>query len=239
MLTSALPVSVNGQAPPSPTNISTVRQVLSSKPAQSMLSSAVAASSASNGSAVLNKNHAPPKYHHIWLVTGPAGCGKSTVAEYLANALGIPYIEGDKFHPKSNVDKMTNGIPLTDADRWDWLTALREESTRQLQSGYDGVVLTCSALKRKYRDVIRVAGYFDHSLLLHFIYLDAPESVLLKRVAARQNHFMSADMVQSQFDILQPPMADETDVIKIDVTRPVDVVKAEALSKVIAAMEKV
>jgi adenylylsulfate kinase-like enzyme len=61
-----------------------------------MLSSAVAASSASNGSAVLNKNHAPPKYHHIWLVTGPAGCGKSTVAEYLANALGIPYIEGDK-----------------------------------------------------------------------------------------------------------------------------------------------
>jgi gluconokinase len=134
---------------------------------------------------------------------------------------------------------MTNGIPLTDADRWDWLTALREESTRQLQSGYDGVVLTCSALKRKYRDVIRVAGYFDHSLLLHFIYLDAPESVLLKRVAARQNHFMSADMVQSQFDILQPPMADETDVITIDVTRPVDVVKSEALSKVIAAMETV
>jgi gluconokinase len=128
---------------------------------------------------------------------------------------------------------MTNGIPLTDADRWDWLTALREESTRQLQQGYDGVVLTCSALKRKYRDVIRVAGYFDHSLLLHFIYLDAPESVLMKRVAARENHFMGADMVHSQFNILQPPMPDEKDVIKIDVTRPLDEVKREALAAVI------
>jgi gluconokinase len=159
------------------------------------------------------------------------------VAEYLASALELPYIEGDKFHPKSNVEKMTNGIPLTDIDRWDWLTALREESTRQLQSGYDGVVLTCSALKRKYRDVIRVAGYFDHQLLLHFIYLDAPESVLLKRVQARQNHFMGADMVQSQFDILEPPSDDETDVIRIDVTRPVEEVKRDTLSKVIATIE--
>jgi gluconokinase len=236
MLTSALPVSVNGQAPSSPTNITTGRQIVnvSSKP-QSILAT-VTAVPASPAATIVQTPEAT-RYHHIWLVTGPAGCGKSTVAEFLANALELPYIEGDQFHPKANVDKMTNGIPLTDADRWDWLTALREESTRQLQSGYDGVVLTCSALKRKYRDVIRVAGYFDHSLLLHFIYLDAPASVLLKRVQARQNHFMGADMVQSQLNILQPPMADETDVIRIDVTKPIEEVKREALTKVIATME--
>lgn len=236
MLTSALPVSVNGQAPPSPTNITTRQAVsVSSKP-QSILATVTPVTAASNG-AVQASGDKPTKYHHIWLVTGPAGCGKSTVAEYLAKALELPYIEGDLFHPQANVDKMSNGIPLTDADRWDWLTALREESTRQLQSGFDGVVLTCSALKRKYRDVIRVAGYFDHSLLLHFIYLDAPESVLMRRVQLRQNHFFGTDMVQSQLNILQPPMADETDVIRIDVSKPVEEVKREALSRVIATME--
>jgi len=133
---------------------------------------------------------------------------------------------------------MTNGIPLTDSDRWDWLTILREESTRQLESGdYTGVVLTCSALKKKYRDVMRVAGYYDHNLLVHFIYLDAPESVILNRVAARQDHFMGANMVHSQFDALEPPKADETDVVKVDVARPIDEVKRDALAKVLATME--
>ncbi|PQE14830.1 thermoresistant glucokinase family carbohydrate kinase protein [Rutstroemia sp. NJR-2017a WRK4] len=107
----------------------------------------------------------PSKHHHIWLITGPAGCGKSTVAQYVAKAMNLPFIEGDEFHPKSNVEKMSKGIPLTDADRWDWLTALREESLRRLTSGSDGVVLTCSALKRKYRDVIRVAPYYDRDVL--------------------------------------------------------------------------
>ncbi|KAJ8128547.1 hypothetical protein O1611_g5087 [Lasiodiplodia mahajangana] len=122
-----------------------------------------------------------PRIHHIWLVTGPAGCGKTTVAEYLSEALDLPYLEGDTYHPQANIDKMASGIPLTDADRWDWLTLLREESLRRLASGAKGVVLTCSALKRKYRDVIRVAPYFSHDVVLHFIYLHAPEAVLLER----------------------------------------------------------
>jgi gluconokinase len=131
---------------------------------------------------------------------------------------------------------MSHGIPLTDADRWDWLTALREESIRQLATGTDGVVLTCSALKRKYRDVIRVAGYYDHALLLHFIYLDAPENLVLQRVQARQGHYMGANMVHSQFESLQPPEADEMDVIRVDVARSVDEVKGDALQKVLAEM---
>ncbi|KAI1312556.1 thermoresistant gluconokinase [Xylaria venustula] len=159
-----------------------------------------------------------PHIHHIWLVTGPAGSGKTTVAEYLSQALNLPYLEGDSFHPQANIDKMANNIPLTDADRWDWLTLLREESLRQLALGAEGVVLTCSALKRKYRDVIRVAPYFTHDVQLHFIYLHAPESILLHRVLNREGHYMGPNMVRSQFEILEPPTAEETDVISIDVS---------------------
>ncbi|KAL7945932.1 P-loop containing nucleoside triphosphate hydrolase protein [Trichoderma barbatum] len=177
------------------------------------------------------------RHTHIWLVTGPAGCGKSSVAEYMANALNMPYIEGDSFHTPANVDKMRNGTPLTDADRWDWLTALREESMRQINEGQTGVVMTCSALKRKYRDVIRVAAYYDHHLLIHFIYLDASEELLLQRVAQRQNHYMGANMVHSQFDILERPSQNETDVISIDVSRTLAEVQQDALARAIETME--
>jgi gluconokinase len=128
---------------------------------------------------------------------------------------------------------MSNGIPLTDADRWDWLTVLREESLKRLNSGNDGVVVTCSALKRKYRDVIRVAPYFSPNLHLHFIYLSAPEEVLLQRVMSRKNHYMGANMVHSQFEALEPPKEDETDVLSVDVTQTMEKVKADALHKVL------
>ena len=131
---------------------------------------------------------------------------------------------------------MANGIPLTDADRWDWLTALREESMRQISRGSHGVVLTCSALKRKYRDVIRVAAYYDRQLLIHFIYLDATEEVLLKRVASRQGHFMGANMVHSQFECLERPSTDETDVITVDVSRTQQEVERDALDRALEIM---
>ncbi|KAI1345136.1 carbohydrate kinase [Xylariaceae sp. FL0016] len=181
---------------------------------------------------------AAPKHHHIWLVTGPAGCGKTTVAKHVSNTLNLPYIEGDEFHPQANIDKMANGIPLTDADRWDWLTLLREESLRQLASGAEGVVLTCSALKRKYRDVIRVAPYYLHDVILHFIYLHAPEAVLLERVGARQGHYMGANMVRSQFSILEPPTAEETDVISIDVSGSPEEVQRQALDEVVKKIDE-
>lgn len=132
---------------------------------------------------------------------------------------------------------MSNGIPLTDADRWDWLTALREEAVRRLSAGQGGAVLTCSALKRKYRDVIRVAPYFTPDLHLHFIYLHAPEEVLLERVLGRKGHYMGANMVHSQFDILEPPVSDEKDVISVDVSRTPDEVKADVLDKVLKTMQ--
>ncbi|KAI1423987.1 P-loop containing nucleoside triphosphate hydrolase protein [Xylaria sp. FL1777] len=185
----------------------------------------------SNAIAIVNGQERP-HVHHIWLVTGPAGCGKTTVAQHLSESLNLPYLEGDAFHPAANIEKMASGIPLADADRWDWLTLLREESLRQLASGAEGVVLTCSALKRKYRDVIRVATYFTHDVQLHFIYLYAPEDVLLERVGLRQGHYMGANMVRSQFEILEPPTAEETDVIRIDVSGPISGVLSTALRQV-------
>ena len=133
---------------------------------------------------------------------------------------------------------MSRGEPLTDADRWDWLTVLREESIRRLATdpGAPGVVVTCSALKRKYRDVLRVAPYYVQHLRVHFIYLRAPEDVLLQRVANRQGHYMGADMVHSQVSILEMPAADETDVITLDVTRPAEEVRQDALERVLGAM---
>ncbi|KAK4250460.1 P-loop containing nucleoside triphosphate hydrolase protein [Corynascus novoguineensis] len=215
--------------------MSSARQSIPPSPTAARLATALSNGVTSNGA--MSTAETSAKTQHIWLVTGPAGCGKSTVAKHIADSLHLPFIEGDEYHPKANIDKMSAGIPLTDADRWDWLTALREASIHELDKGSDGVVLTCSALKRKYRDVIRVAPYFTPNVHLHFIYLDAPEEVLLQRVAARKNHYMGANMVHSQFEVLERPKADEVDVITIDVTRPVEAVMVDALDKAIKTMD--
>ncbi|KAH7403376.1 P-loop containing nucleoside triphosphate hydrolase protein [Cadophora sp. MPI-SDFR-AT-0126] len=185
-----------------------------------------------NGTRSNNTSQPKTEHSHIWLITGPAGCGKSTVAQFLAKSMNLPFIEGDEFHPQSNVDKMSKGIPLTDADRWDWLTRLREEAVNQISSGSQGVVLTCSALKRKYRDVIRVAGFYSQGARVHFVYLHAPEEVLAARVGARAGHFMGANMVHSQFSILEAPGEKETDVISVDVSGSIEQVEEEALAKI-------
>jgi len=164
-----------------------------------------------------HKPRGGPRHKHLFIVTGPAGCGKTTVAEFLAERSGLPYLEGDDYHPQSNVDKMSQGTALTDADRWDWLIQLREEAVDALDAGAEGVILTCSALKRKYRDVIRVARYNDHDVRVHFIYLRATEELLTQRVAARKGHYMKPSMIKSQLQSLEEPMK-ERDVHAIDVS---------------------
>ncbi|KAH0038759.1 shikimate kinase, partial [Aureobasidium melanogenum] len=176
------------------------------------------ANSTSSNSTTAPTTAAVPQHRHIWIITGPAGCGKTSVAEYLSTAFALPYLEGDSFHPQANIDKMANNIPLTDADRWDWLILLRDQAVAALNTGASGVVLTCSALKRKYRDVIRVASYNDHNVLVHFIYLSATQELLLQRVHGRVGHYMKDSMVKSQFDALEPPTEDERDVMSVDVS---------------------
>ncbi|KAK4128384.1 carbohydrate kinase [Parathielavia appendiculata] len=229
-------VAFNGQRPSSASAMSSGHQIIPPSPKAARLPiTSLSKGIMANGAT--STVDSPARDQHIWLVTGPAGCGKSTVAKHLATSLQVPFIEGDEYHPQANIEKMSAGIPLTDADRWDWLTALREASIQALDKGNSGVVLTCSALKRKYRDVIRVAPYFTPNLHLHFIYLDAPEEVLLQRVSARQNHYMGANMVHSQFEVLEKPQADEVDVITIDVTRSPEEVMADSFNRVLETME--
>lgn len=120
---------------------------------------------------------------------------------------------------------MARGEPLTDADRWDWLILLRDEAIKTLQSQPPltsnnntppGVILTCSALKRKYRDILRIASLKHPSIRVHFVFLKASEALLMDRVRARKNHYMKDYMVRSQFESLEAPAEDETDVLGVE-----------------------
>jgi gluconokinase len=175
---------------------------------------------------------------HIWIIIGPAGSGKTTVAQYLASELKFPYVEGDDWHPKSNKDKMKNGIPLTDSNRWDWLGALREEAFRQLQTS-DNVVVTCSALKYKYRDVMRVTRVENRDVEVHFIYLKVDEATLKERVAHRQGHYMKDSMVHSQMEALEEPdLRQESDVIPVDSKKDAKEVQRNALEQLKAKLRE-
>jgi len=143
---------------------------------------------------------------------GVAGCGKSTIASKVAQALGMDLIEGDDHHSANNREKMSQGIPLTDEDRDDWLGSLGEI----LRSSPRGVFLTCSALKRKYRDRLRSA-----SPRLQFVFLEISQEAAQQRVATRSSHFFTGSLVKSQFDALEPPL-DEAHVLRADATLALD-----------------
>jgi gluconokinase len=134
---------------------------------------------------------------------GVAGSGKSTVARELATELGWPMAEGDDFHPRANVEKMRSGHPLDDDDRWPWLRSIADWIGRQEAAGQSAVV-TCSALKRAYRDLLG-AGHPS----VRFVHLDVPREVLEQRLGGRQGHYMPASLLDSQLATLQPLGADE------------------------------
>jgi gluconokinase len=134
---------------------------------------------------------------------GVAGSGKSTIGAALAKALGIPFVEGDEFHPPENVRRMALGIPLTDDDRAQWLRALAAQ-LREAKNAEMGLVMSCSALKRAYRDVLRAAAPE-----LEFVFLKGERSLVAQRLAGRRGHFMPASLLESQFAILEEPAPDE------------------------------
>lgn len=154
-----------------------------------------------------------------WLVImGVAGCGKSSLGQAVAEALALPLIEGDDFHSPASRDKMSRGVALTDADRDGWLATL----AAQFAARPDGAVLTCSALKRSYRERLRAARPG-----LRFVFLDIGRGDALQRVAQRAaSHFFSTSLVDSQFATLESPLG-EPGVLRVDALQPLAVLRAQ------------
>ena len=152
------------------------------------------------------------------VVMGVASCGKTSVGEAIAARLGAAFTEGDRLHPKANVEKMSAGIPLTDDDRWPWLTLVG-----QSLQGSEGRITSCSALKRAYREhITEKAGR-----PVAFVFLDGTRDLLEKRIAARKGHFMPPSLLASQLATLEPPAADEL-ARAFDIARPIEDIAAEA-----------
>ncbi|MEJ8837907.1 gluconokinase [Ramlibacter sp. AN1133] len=148
---------------------------------------------------------------------GVAGCGKSSLGAAVAAAEGLPLIEGDDFHSSASRDKMSRGIPLTDDDRGQWLQVLGG----QLAAHPQGVVLTCSALKRAYRERLRAAAPG-----LRFVFLEIDRAAAQERVASRGSHFFSASLVDSQFATLESPVG-EAGVLRVDALAPLEGLQRE------------
>lgn len=175
----------------------------------------------------------------LFIVGGPAGCGKSTIGKAIAKQFDFPFVEGDDLHPPQNIAKMSAGHPLVDADRWDWLdsiisTCQNEES----QHHPKGIVITCSSLKKSYRDRMRERVEEGRQkgksrLREFFVFCNLSQDESMKRVHVRPGHFMKADMVASQFaDLEVPDSSVEPRVYVLDVERSIPEVNNDAIDHV-------
>ncbi|MGZ3377688.1 MAG: gluconokinase [Phenylobacterium sp.] len=168
--------------------------------------------------------HAPPT---VLVVMGVSGAGKTTVGQALAKRLGWTFQEGDEFHPPANIAKMKAGQPLDDADRAPWLATVEAWIAETLAQGRSGVI-TCSALKRSYRNAI-VAGRGDVIL----VFLSGPEALIARRVEARRGHFMPPSLLASQLAALQAPDSSEHPIV-VDIAQPL----AAQVDDIVAALQR-
>ena len=159
------------------------------------------------------------------IVMGVSGCGKSTMAAALSEQLNLNMVDGDDLHLPESVAKMRAGIPLQDADRWPWLERIGQYlSQAHAQDPAQGRVVACSALKRVYRDRIR-----QQAGDVCFVFLDGDFELIQKRMLQRVGHYMQPGLLDSQFRTLEKPQADETDVIRLPITEPVQDMVLQAL----------
>lgn len=172
------------------------------------------------------------RFTHL-VFMGVSGCGKTTAAELAAQHLNWPYAEADEFHPQANIDKMASGHPLNDEDRLPWLRTMRDWMTDHAVSAEPtdddaprGAVVTCSALKRHYRDILREA-----TGRVVFIQLDGPMEVVASRMVHRKGHFMPTSLLQSQYDTLESLAPDEDGVI-VDLTETPAQIVEDALREI-------
>jgi len=154
------------------------------------------------------------------VVMGVAGSGKSVIGAAFARALGVEFVEGDKYHSAENIERMSHGVPLTDDDRTLWLRSLAAR-IREARRADTGLVISCSALKRSYRDILR-AEASD----LQFVFLKGERSLIAERLAGRRGHFMPASLLDSQLAVLEEPSPDE-DAWVFDISKsPSEIVAA-------------
>jgi len=166
---------------------------------------------------------------HAIIVMGVSGSGKSSIGEKIAAGLGLPFVEGDALHPAANVEKMSRGIPLSDEDRLPWLDRIGKEMKASLTKG-EGIIVSCSALKRSYRDRLRAAAGGN----LYFVYLEGSKELLTERMGHRKGHFMPTSLLESQLQTLEVPTG-ESGVVTVDIDDAIDDIAAEAL-KALAAL---
>ncbi|RIJ52885.1 gluconokinase [Clavibacter lycopersici] len=158
----------------------------------------------------------PARPRHI-VVMGISGSGKTTIATALTERLGWTFAEADEFHPEANIAKMTAGTPLTDDDRWPWLRAMRDWMTSEAEAGRSTVV-TCSALKRSYRDLL---GEAEGEV--HLVQLTGDTELILERMKTRSGHFMPASLLPSQISTLEPLADDEHGLLVENTGTPAEV----------------
>ncbi|MEM9419453.1 MAG: gluconokinase [Planctomycetota bacterium] len=158
-----------------------------------------------------------PTPYSAWVIMGVSGCGKSTVARALANAMGLAFADADDFHPPENVAKMSRGVALEDEDRWPWLDKLSDWLGEE-----SPCVLACSALKKSYR-----ARLSRHNHQFRFVHLQVDENTLKRRMETRE-HFMPASLLKTQFETLETPT--ESEALILDGTLPVDQLVAAIVS---------
>ncbi len=163
----------------------------------------------------------PPQRVNL-VVMGVAGCGKSTIGRVLAERLDTAYIEGDRFHPKANIEKMSRGIPLTDTDRAPWITAVGAAIAAKKGPS----VTSCSALRRLYRQWLRDTAGGE----LLFVHLAGRPDLIAQRMANRTGHFMPLSLIDSQFETLEPPGADEN-AITVTIDQDRDALLADILRR--------
>lgn len=174
------------------------------------------------GPALSTTNHD----HHVYVLMGVSGSGKSAVASAVAHQLHAAFLDGDFLHPRCNIEKMASGEPLNDDDRKPWLQALNDAAFAMQRTNKISLIV-CSALKKHYRDLLR-----EGNPNLSFIYLKGDFDVIESRLKARKGHFFKTQMLVTQFETLHEPGTDESDVLVVDIDQPLEGVVASTIEAI-------
>lgn len=170
--------------------------------------------------------------HHVFVLMGVSGCGKSAVATGLTTKMSCAFLDGDFLHPRANIQKMAAGHALDDQDRRPWLMALND-AIFAMQRTHEISLLVCSALKKQYRDMLR-----QQNQNLYFLYLRGDFALIENRLQARKGHFFKPQMLLSQFATLEEPTEEETDCFVIDIHPPLNEVIDDSMKKIFQIMHE-